>query len=109
MALYLTEDEVDDLSYFARAGEQADLAEALATLSARESVAPAAILTAARDESKATCSAHGGRQRKPRSVGPHPCSSGNMSLRLHCENGRNGCKGGNEKSWNVMSAWRLQY
>ncbi|KAF3358840.1 Ankyrin repeat-containing protein P16F5.05c like [Verticillium longisporum] len=55
MAPNLTEDEVDDLIYFARAGEQADLAEALATLSARESVAPGVILTAARDESKATC------------------------------------------------------
>ncbi|KAM0270607.1 hypothetical protein ACHAQH_009391 [Verticillium albo-atrum] len=55
MAPNLTEEEIEDLIYFARAGEQADLSEALTTLSTRESASPAAILTAAHDESKATC------------------------------------------------------
>lgn len=55
MAPKLSEDEIDDLIYFARAGEVADLNETLATLSSREGVSPAEILSAAKDEGKSTC------------------------------------------------------
>lgn len=55
MAPKLNEEEIDDLIYFARAGEVADLNETLATLSSRESVSPAEILSAAKDEGKSTC------------------------------------------------------
>lgn len=55
MAPKLSEDDIDDLIYFARAGEVADLNESLATLSSREGVSPAEIITAARDEGKSTC------------------------------------------------------
>lgn len=54
MAPNLTEDEIDDLIYFARAGELSDLQETLASLSTREGVAVSEILAAARDESKST-------------------------------------------------------
>lgn len=55
MAPKLSEDDIDDIIYFARAGEVADLNEALSTLSAREGVSPAEIIIAARDEGKSTC------------------------------------------------------
>lgn len=55
MAPKLSEDDIDDLIYFARAGEVADLNESLATLSSREGVSPAEIITAARDGGKSTC------------------------------------------------------
>ncbi|KAJ4388566.1 ankyrin repeat-containing protein [Gnomoniopsis smithogilvyi] len=55
MAPNLSEDEIDDLIYFARAGETADLTETLTALSAREGVSPAEILLAARDSGKSTC------------------------------------------------------
>lgn len=55
MAPKLSDDEIDDLIYFTRAGEVADLNETVATLSSRESVSPAEILLAARDEGKSTC------------------------------------------------------
>lgn len=55
MAPKLSEDEIDDLIYFARAGEVADLNETLATLSSRDAVSPAQILSAAKDEGKSTC------------------------------------------------------
>lgn len=55
MAPQVSEDEIDDLIYFTRAGEVSDLNETLATLSAREGVSPAEILSAARDEGKSTC------------------------------------------------------
>ncbi|KKA26635.1 hypothetical protein TD95_002644 [Thielaviopsis punctulata] len=55
MAPTLNEEEIDDLLYFARAGEDADLNETLAALAERESVTKAEILVAAKDESKATC------------------------------------------------------
>ncbi|KAL1871094.1 ankyrin repeat-containing protein [Diaporthe australafricana] len=55
MAPKLSEDDIDDLIYFARAGEVADLNESLATLSSREGVSPAEIITAAKDEGKSTC------------------------------------------------------
>lgn len=55
MAPKLSEEEIDDLIYFARAGEVSDLHESLAALSSREAVSPAEILIAAKDESKSTC------------------------------------------------------
>lgn len=55
MAPKLSEDEIDDLIYFARAGEVADLNESLAALSSREGVSPAEIIIAARDGGKSTC------------------------------------------------------
>jgi hypothetical protein len=55
MAPELSEDEIDDLIYFARAGEQSDLDELLSTLAAREGVSPVEILLAAKDETKSTC------------------------------------------------------
>lgn len=55
MAPKLSEDEIDDLIYFARAGEASDLTETLTALSAREGVSPAEILLAARDSGKSTC------------------------------------------------------
>ncbi|KAK5993754.1 Ankyrin repeat-containing protein P16F5.05c [Cladobotryum mycophilum] len=54
MAPKLTEDEIDDLIYFARAGEDADLTETLNALAEREKVSPAEILLAAKDEGKST-------------------------------------------------------
>lgn len=55
MAPNISEDEIDDLIYFARAGEVSDLTETLTALSAREAVSPAEILLAARDGGKSTC------------------------------------------------------
>lgn len=55
MAPNLSEDEIDDLIYFARAGEVSDLTETLTALSTREAVSPAEILLAARDSGKSTC------------------------------------------------------
>ncbi len=54
MAPQLTEDEIDDLIYFARAGENEDMKETLISLAEREKVTPAEILVAARDEAKST-------------------------------------------------------
>ncbi|KAI0805673.1 ankyrin repeat-containing domain protein [Xylaria sp. FL0064] len=56
MAPRLSEEEIDDLVYLARTGEDADLTEMLQELAARETATVADILTAAREEqSKATC------------------------------------------------------
>ncbi|KAM0434021.1 hypothetical protein ACHAPT_003965 [Fusarium lateritium] len=54
MAPKLTEDEIDDLIYFARAGEQQDLTETINSLAEREKASPAEIVAAAQDEAKAT-------------------------------------------------------
>lgn len=54
MAPKLTEEEIDDLIYFARAGEQQDLTETIKSLAEREKVDPAEIVAAAQDEAKAT-------------------------------------------------------
>ena len=54
MAPNLTADEIDDVIYFARVGENEDLVETLKTLSEREKVSPAEILLAAKDEGKST-------------------------------------------------------
>ncbi|KAK8101403.1 Ankyrin repeat-containing domain protein [Apiospora kogelbergensis] len=55
MAPKLTADEIDDLIYLARAGEDAELTVLLKELAEREKVAIADILDAAKDESGATC------------------------------------------------------
>ncbi|EXA41869.1 hypothetical protein FOVG_07303 [Fusarium oxysporum f. sp. pisi HDV247] len=56
MAPKLTEEEIDDLIYFARAGEQKDLTETIKSLAERENVSPAEIVAAAQDASnKSTC------------------------------------------------------
>ncbi|ATY58971.1 hypothetical protein CCM_09528 [Cordyceps militaris CM01] len=54
MAPQLTEDEIDDLIYFARIGEGADLMDSVTALADREKVAPAVILMASKDEGKST-------------------------------------------------------
>ncbi|KAM4066578.1 ankyrin repeats (many copies) domain-containing protein [Hirsutella rhossiliensis] len=54
MAPHLTEDEIDDLVYFARAGENVHLDESLAALADREKVSPAEILLGAKDEGKSS-------------------------------------------------------
>ena len=58
MAPQLSEDEIDDLIYFARAGENDDLVENLTALADREKVTPAEILLAARDESSKSTTLH---------------------------------------------------
>lgn len=55
MAPNLSEEEIDDLIYFARAGEVGDLNETLEALASREGVSPAEIIMAAKDEGKSTC------------------------------------------------------
>ncbi|PHH87377.1 hypothetical protein CDD83_8964 [Cordyceps sp. RAO-2017] len=54
MAPQLTEDEIDDLIYFARTGANDDLHESLTALAEREKASPAEILLAAEDEGKST-------------------------------------------------------
>lgn len=56
MAPSLSEEEIDDLVYLARVGDDADLTKMLQELSVRDTATPADILTAAREEQgKATC------------------------------------------------------
>ncbi|KAI0906075.1 ankyrin repeat-containing domain protein [Ustulina deusta] len=56
MAPCLSEEEIDDLVYLARTGEDADLTEMLHELATRETATAADILTAARaEQGKATC------------------------------------------------------
>ncbi|RYP79786.1 hypothetical protein DL770_006501 [Monosporascus sp. CRB-9-2] len=55
MAPNLSEDEIDDLIYLARAGEDAELAWMLKELAAREGVTEEEVLEAARDDGQATC------------------------------------------------------
>jgi uncharacterized protein len=55
MAPKLSEDEIDDLIYFARAGEQKDLEELLSSLASREGASTGEVLAAARDEGKSSC------------------------------------------------------
>ena len=58
MAPQLSEDESDDLIYFARAGENDDLVDSVTALADREKVSPAQILLAARDESTKSTTLH---------------------------------------------------
>ncbi len=56
MAPCLSEEDIDDLVYLARTGEDADLTEMLHELATRETATTADILTAARaEQGKATC------------------------------------------------------
>ncbi|KAI0546698.1 ankyrin [Xylaria curta] len=56
MAPSLSEEEIDDLIYLARVGDDTDLTNMLQELATRDAATPADILTAAREEqSKATC------------------------------------------------------
>ena len=55
MAPNISEEEIDDLIYLSRAGEKDELAESLSSLSSRENVSTAEILTTAKDEGKSTC------------------------------------------------------
>ncbi|KAK6833321.1 hypothetical protein PG987_008015 [Apiospora arundinis] len=55
MAPKLTVDEIDDLIYLARSGEDAELTVLLKELAEREKVTIADVLDAAKDESGATC------------------------------------------------------
>ncbi|KAI1455197.1 ankyrin [Annulohypoxylon moriforme] len=55
MAPKLSEEEIDDLIYLARANDDGELAEMVQELASREATTCAEILEAARDESKATC------------------------------------------------------
>ncbi|KAI8304109.1 Ankyrin repeat-containing protein [Colletotrichum sp. SAR11_240] len=55
MAPKLSEEEIDDLIYFSRAGELADLQETLKVLSEREAASVGEVITAAKDEGKNTC------------------------------------------------------
>ncbi|RDA88550.1 hypothetical protein CP532_5870 [Ophiocordyceps camponoti-leonardi (nom. inval.)] len=50
----LTDDEIDDIMYFSRAGETDDLQETLSSLAERENVPPSEILQAVRDEGGST-------------------------------------------------------
>ncbi|EAQ86437.1 hypothetical protein CHGG_07690 [Chaetomium globosum CBS 148.51] len=55
MAPQLSEDEIDDLLYAARTGDNDELTTLLSSLAEREKVSPAEILTSAKDEGKSTC------------------------------------------------------
>ncbi|KAF4995185.1 hypothetical protein FGRMN_5323 [Fusarium graminum] len=56
MAPKLSEEEIDDLIYFSRAGEQGDLTETIKSLAERENASPAEIVAVAQDASnKSTC------------------------------------------------------
>ncbi|KAI0835179.1 ankyrin [Hypoxylon sp. FL0890] len=55
MAPNLSEDEIDDLIYLARTGDDAELTGMIQELANRESATHAEIIAAARDDSKATC------------------------------------------------------
>jgi ankyrin repeat protein len=55
MAPQISDDEIDDLLYAARTGDNDELTSLLSSLAEREKVSPAEILTSARDEGKSTC------------------------------------------------------
>ncbi|CAI4214774.1 unnamed protein product [Parascedosporium putredinis] len=55
MAPTLTEDEIDDLIFFSRAGDDSELQDSLKVLAEREKVSEAEIISAAQDEGKSTC------------------------------------------------------
>lgn len=55
MAPNISEEEIDDLIYLARAGEKDELVDLVSALSKREDVSAAEILVAAKDEGKSTC------------------------------------------------------
>ena len=55
MAPQISEDEIDDLIYCARAGELEELTTTLGDLAKRENVATSTLLSLAKDEGKSTC------------------------------------------------------
>ncbi|KAL2020575.1 hypothetical protein VTK56DRAFT_8163 [Thermocarpiscus australiensis] len=55
MAPQLSDDEIDDLLYAARTGDQDELTTLLSSLAERETASPAEILVSAKDEGKSTC------------------------------------------------------
>ncbi len=55
MAPNLSDDEIDDLIYFARVGEAKNLTELLASLASRERTPEVEVLAAAKDEGNSTC------------------------------------------------------
>lgn len=55
MAPQLSEDEVDDLLYLARVGDNDELSSLLRSIAEREKVSPAEILSSAKDEGQSTC------------------------------------------------------
>ncbi|KAI5859522.1 ankyrin [Durotheca rogersii] len=55
MPFKISEDEIDDLIYLSRTGEDVELAEMLAELANREKVTKTQVIEAARDDSSATC------------------------------------------------------
>ncbi|KAI0883116.1 ankyrin [Annulohypoxylon maeteangense] len=55
MAPKLSEEEIDDLIYLARTGDDAELTEMIQELTSRENTTNSQILEAARDDGKATC------------------------------------------------------
>lgn len=55
MAPNLSGEEIDDLIYLARVGEDAELTQMLKELAGRENVTVAEVLEAARDDGQATC------------------------------------------------------
>ncbi|PKS07235.1 hypothetical protein jhhlp_005837 [Lomentospora prolificans] len=55
MAPNLTEEEIDDLIFFSRAGDNQELEDSVKQLAEREKSSAAEIISAARDEGKSTC------------------------------------------------------
>ncbi|KAK4122230.1 ankyrin-repeat-containing protein [Parathielavia appendiculata] len=55
MTPQLREDEIDDLLYAARTGDNDELTSLLSSLAERENASPAEILITAKDEGKSTC------------------------------------------------------
>ncbi|KAK4137713.1 ankyrin [Trichocladium antarcticum] len=55
MAPQISDDEIDDLLYFARTGDKDELTTLISSLAEREKVPPAGILAGAKDEGKSTC------------------------------------------------------
>lgn len=55
MTPQLSDNEIDDLLYSARTGDNDELTTLLTALAEREKVLPAEILASARDEGKSTC------------------------------------------------------
>ena len=55
MAPNLTEEEIDDLIFFSRAGDNQELEDSVKQLAEREKSSAAEMISAARDEGKSTC------------------------------------------------------
>jgi uncharacterized protein len=55
MAPKLTEDEIDDLVYLARAGEGEELEQFISSLAERENASASEVIQAAKDEGRSTC------------------------------------------------------